>query len=194
MLSDVHRLAAQAPGTGDHSCNALWSGIRRGSCCRPATHLSECRVARHPAMRLNHRDRLARRSAAGRRTSIHPAPPMLTLSGILRVFLSVEPCDMRKSFDGLHTEVVTRLGDDPRSGAVFVFINRSRTLIKLLRCDGTGLWVHAKMLERGTYRWSKPADAKNGKLSLEPGRHPSKKSLTLPTCTTTSSPPLTTIA
>ena len=93
---------------------------------------------------------------------------MLTLSGSLRVFLALEPCDMRKSFDGLHALVVTRLGDDPRSGAVFVFINRSRTLIKLLHWDGTGLWVHAKRLERGTYRWPKPADAKNGKLSLEP--------------------------
>lgn len=93
---------------------------------------------------------------------------MLTLSGSLRVFLALEPCDMRKSFDGLHAEVVGRLGDDPRSGAVFVFINRSRNLLKLLHWDGTGLWVHAKRLERGTYRWPKPADTKNGKLSLEP--------------------------
>ena len=46
---------------------------------------------------------------------------MLTLSGSLRVFLALEPCDMRKSFDGLHAEVINRLGDDPRSGAVFVF-------------------------------------------------------------------------
>ena len=50
---------------------------------------------------------------------------MLTLSGSLRVFLALEPCDMRKSFDGLHALVVTRLGDDPRGGAVFVFINVS---------------------------------------------------------------------
>jgi hypothetical protein len=34
--------------------------------------------------------------------------------------------------------------------------------------DGTGLWVHAKRLERGTCRWPRPSDAKNGKLSLEP--------------------------
>jgi len=87
---------------------------------------------------------------------------MLTLSGSLRVFLALEPCDMRKSFDGLHAEVVSRLGDDP------LFINRSRNLLKLLHWDGTGLWVHAKRLERGTYRWPRPADAKDGKLSLEP--------------------------
>ena len=93
---------------------------------------------------------------------------MLTLSGSLRVFLALEPCDMRKSFDGLHAQVVTRFGDDPRCGAVFVFINSSRNLIKLLHWDGTGLWVHAKRLERGTYRWPAPAAATNGKISLEP--------------------------
>ncbi len=93
---------------------------------------------------------------------------MLTLSGSLRVFLALEPCDMRKSFDGLHALVVTRLGDDPRGGAVFVFINRSRNLIKLLHWDGTGLWVHAKRLQRGTFRWPRPTASSNGKISLEP--------------------------
>lgn len=93
---------------------------------------------------------------------------MLTLSGSLRVFLALEPCDMRKSFDGLHALVVTRFGDDPRGGAVFVFINRSRNLIKLLHWDGTGLWVHAKKLQRGTFRWPRPAASSNGKISLEP--------------------------
>ena len=93
---------------------------------------------------------------------------MLTLTGSLRVFLALEPCDMRKSFDGLHAEVVSRLGDDPRSGAVFVFTNRSRNLLKLLHWDGTGYWVYAKRLERGTFRWPRPADARDGRLKLEP--------------------------
>lgn len=57
---------------------------------------------------------------------------MLTLSGSLRVFLALEPCDMRKSFDSLHALVIGQLGEDPRSGAVFVFSNRSRNRIKLL--------------------------------------------------------------
>jgi hypothetical protein len=73
---------------------------------------------------------------------------MLTLSGSLRVFLAIEPCDMRKSFGGLHAEVVARLGEDPRGGAVFVFTNRRRNLIKLLHFDGTGTWIHAKRLEK----------------------------------------------
>lgn len=93
---------------------------------------------------------------------------MLTLSGSLRVFLSLEPCDMRKSFDSLHALVVGQLGEDPRGGAVFVFANRSRTLIKMLHWDGTGMWIYAKRLEKGTYHWPKPADGKGGKLKLAP--------------------------
>lgn len=93
---------------------------------------------------------------------------MLTLSGSLRVFLALEPCDMRKSFDGLHAHVLARLGDDPCNGAAYVFINRSRNLIKLLHWDGTGLWVHAKRLEKGTFAWPKPSEACSGKISLEP--------------------------
>jgi len=69
---------------------------------------------------------------------------MLTLSGSLRVFLALEPCDMRKSFDSLHALVVGQLGEDLHGGAVFGFVNKARTRIKLLHWDGTGLWVHAK--------------------------------------------------
>ncbi len=87
---------------------------------------------------------------------------MLSFSGSLRVFVAVEPCDMRRSFDGLHNAVATLLGEDPKSGALFAFTNKRRTLLKLLYWDGSGLWVVAKRLERGTFSW--PAHA-------EPGRH-----------------------
>jgi transposase len=92
---------------------------------------------------------------------------MLTLSGSLRVFLALEPCDMRKSFDSLHALVIGQLGEDPHSGAVFVFSNKCRNRIKLLHWDGTGLWVHAKRLEKGTFSWPKSSDG-SGKLKLAP--------------------------
>jgi transposase len=92
---------------------------------------------------------------------------MLTLSGSLRIFLALEPCDMRKSFDSLHALVLAKLGEDPRGGAVFVFTNRTRTLIKLLHWDGTGLWIHAKRLEQGTYFWPRPGEGGDGKLRLD---------------------------
>lgn len=93
---------------------------------------------------------------------------MLTLSGSLRIFLAVDPCDMRKSFDSLHALVTGHLGEDPRSGAVFAFTNKSRTRLKLLHWDGTGLWVHAKRLEKGTFSWPKPSDGHGVKLKLAP--------------------------
>jgi transposase len=51
---------------------------------------------------------------------------MLSFSGSLKVFVAVEPCDMRRSFNGLHDAVTHRLGEEPRSGAVFAFTNKRR--------------------------------------------------------------------
>ena len=47
---------------------------------------------------------------------------MLSFSGSLKVFVAVQPCDMRKGFNGLHGLVTERLGEDPRQGALFVCI------------------------------------------------------------------------
>ncbi len=93
---------------------------------------------------------------------------MLSFSGSLKVFVALEPCDMRKGFNGLHAVVTERLGEDPRSGALFVFCNRRRTRIKILCWDGTGLWVLIKRLEQGTFSWPKPAEGIGTKLSLTP--------------------------
>ena len=91
---------------------------------------------------------------------------MLSFSGNLKVFLAVEPCDMRRSVDGLHDAVTHRLGEAPRSGAVFAFTNKRRNLLKILYWDGGGLCILAKRLEKGTYSWPRPADAANGRLRL----------------------------
>jgi transposase len=61
-----------------------------------------------------------------------------------------------------------RFGEDPRSGALYVFCNRRHTRIKVLYFDGTGLWVLSKRLERGTLSWPKPAQADSPKLKLTP--------------------------
>jgi transposase len=93
---------------------------------------------------------------------------MLSFTGSLKVLLAVEPCDLRKSFNGLHGLVTGRLGEDPRQGALFVFINRRRTRIKMLCWDGTGLWVLTKRLEKGTFSWPKNLEEGQSKLSLAP--------------------------
>ena len=61
------------------------------------------------------------------------------------------PTDMRKGFDGLAALVAQRLGRDPLSGDVFVFLSRDRVRTKVLHFDGTGLCIYAKRLERGRF-------------------------------------------
>lgn len=93
---------------------------------------------------------------------------MLTFSGSLKIFVAVEPCDMRKGFNGLHAMASERLGEDPRQGALFVFINRRHNRIKILYFDGTGLWVMTKRLEQGTFSWPKSIEPGTSKLSIRP--------------------------
>ena len=91
---------------------------------------------------------------------------MLNINGGLKIFLAVEPADMRKSFNGLYTIAVETLGEDPYQGALFVFTNKRTNRIKLLHFDGTGLWVDIKKLEEVTFSWPKGVDVENGKLKL----------------------------
>ena len=74
---------------------------------------------------------------------------MLSFHSHLKVFVATAPCDLRASFNGLWTAAQTQLGEDPRSGALFVFGNRRRNRIKILYFDGTGVIVLAKRLEEG---------------------------------------------
>lgn len=78
---------------------------------------------------------------------------MFAVSPATRVYLAVGATDLRRSFDGLYGLVQGRLQADPLSGHLFVFCNRSRTRVKVLYFDGSGLWVCAKRLEQGCFSW-----------------------------------------
>jgi transposase len=78
---------------------------------------------------------------------------MLSLTPATRIFVALEPVDMRQSFNGLYTRVQTVLQADPTSGHYFLFTNKSRNRLKILLWDGSGLWILAKRLERGSYAW-----------------------------------------
>jgi len=71
--------------------------------------------------------------------------------GAGRYYLYREPTDIRKSFDGLCGLVSERLGQNPMSGDVFIFINRPRNRMKLLRWEAGGFVLFYKRLERGTF-------------------------------------------
>jgi transposase len=93
---------------------------------------------------------------------------MLSFSGSLKIFVAVEPCDLRKSFNGLYGLVSERLGENPRDGSLFVFSNRRRTRLKILYWDGSGLWILTKRLEQGTFSWPQASAAAGVKLRLAP--------------------------
>ena len=93
---------------------------------------------------------------------------MISFTGALKIYLALEPQDMRKSFNGLYAAAEEQLGEDPRNGALFVFCNKRRNRIKTLYFDGTGLWVSAKRLEAGTFSWPQPSRGGQKKLKLAP--------------------------
>ncbi len=93
---------------------------------------------------------------------------MLSFANGLKIFLSAEKVDLRKSFDGLHALVLNQLKEDPLSGAIFLFTNKRKNRIKILYFDGTGLWVMAKRLEQGTFYWPKQTNTNTGKVKLTP--------------------------
>ena len=73
------------------------------------------------------------------------------LPASVRVYLCTSPCDMRRSFDGLHALVTGAMQLDAFAGHLFVFSNRRRDRIKILYWDRDGFAVWAKRLEEGTY-------------------------------------------
>ena len=77
---------------------------------------------------------------------------MIGLPGSTRIFLHRGATDMRKGFDGLAGMVRKHFRTDVLSGALFVFVNRRRTYVKILYWDRDGFAIYAKRLERGTFR------------------------------------------
>jgi transposase len=92
---------------------------------------------------------------------------MFGLSVATKIYLGVDAIDMRKGFDGLFGLVRDRLGEDPLSGHLFLFTNRTHTRLKALLWDGSGLWVCAKRLERGRFHWPL-RQAGNASVTMRP--------------------------
>ena len=94
---------------------------------------------------------------------------MLNLtSAALKVFLALDPCDMRKSFNGLNNLASDQLQATPARDVLFVFTNKRRNRIKLLYFDGTGTWVAAKRLETGRFSWPAPSETGQRRIKLAP--------------------------
>lgn len=94
---------------------------------------------------------------------------MILLPRAVRVYVATTPCNLRKSFEGLSNEVRGVLAKDPLCGHVFVFLNRRKTMVKLLLWTRGGFTIVHKRLERGTFSF--PERVVTGAASVELDAH-----------------------
>ncbi|MBT3275996.1 MAG: IS66 family insertion sequence element accessory protein TnpB [Spirochaetales bacterium] len=69
------------------------------------------------------------------------------------IFVRPGKTDMRKQINGLSILVQEELKLDPFSGALFLFCNKRRHLLKVLYWDRNGFWLLHKRLERDRFPW-----------------------------------------
>lgn len=95
---------------------------------------------------------------------------MIKLPAKTRIFISAEPCDMRKQHFGLASLVVEGTGAEPRTGGLYVFWNRRRDMLKVLFRDMHGYCLLAKRLERGAFRINLSGSASDGPVEIGAGQ------------------------
>ena len=72
------------------------------------------------------------------------------------ILVAIEPVDFRRQMDGLIAHCRQRLSTDPMTGTFFIFINRSKTMIRVLVYEGNGFWLMTKRLSSGKFTdWPK---------------------------------------
>lgn len=78
---------------------------------------------------------------------------MIQITPQMLIFVALQDIDFRKGIDGLASACRQRLQQDPFSGALFLFRNRRRTILKVLVYDGQGFWLCSKRLSKGRFQW-----------------------------------------
>ena len=76
---------------------------------------------------------------------------MLNLPTNLRIYLCVQPVDLRKSFDGLSGLVESVFQQNILDGHLFLFVNKRRDRMKAMWWDRDGFIIWYKRLERGSF-------------------------------------------
>jgi len=70
----------------------------------------------------------------------------------VRIFFCTTPTKMTYSFDSLMGQAEALFNQNPLSGHLFLFLNRSRDRIKILFWDRDGFCIFYKRLEAGTFQ------------------------------------------
>lgn len=76
---------------------------------------------------------------------------MILLPASVRVWLCLSPCDMRRSFDGLHALVRDHLELDAFAGHLYLFVNKRKDRLRIFYWDRDGFAIWSKRLEEGVY-------------------------------------------
>jgi len=92
---------------------------------------------------------------------------MLRLPASVRIFVCLEPTDMRRSFDGLSGMVQSILEQSPTCGHLFVFRNRRRDRLKVMWWDRDGFAIFYKRLEKGVFHFPKRTECDGGRCELD---------------------------
>ena len=69
----------------------------------------------------------------------------------MAIYAATAPIDLRRAFDGLAAAAREQLGHDPKSGALFLFVNKAGDRLKALWWDKNGYSILYKRLARGTF-------------------------------------------
>lgn len=75
------------------------------------------------------------------------------MTGEMRVFLKTGVTEGRLGYEGLRGLVTQVIGENARSGHLFVFCNGRANRVKLLWYHDGGFYVAAKRLDRGAVDW-----------------------------------------
>lgn len=76
---------------------------------------------------------------------------MIYLTEKTSIHVAIQPVDFRRQIDGLVAQCKHEYQQDPRDGAIYVFINRSKSMMRFLHYDGNGYWIATKRLSKGKY-------------------------------------------
>jgi transposase len=91
---------------------------------------------------------------------------MFHFSGQMKIFVALEPVDLRRGFEGLSALVQTTLQQDPLSGHLFLFRNRRRDRLKILFWDADGYALFYKRLAQGTFEFPSPQDPQSPSIEI----------------------------
>ena len=76
---------------------------------------------------------------------------MIHLTEKTDIQVAIQPVDFRRQINGLIALCQHHFHRNPRSGTYFVFMNRAKTMIRVLHFDGSGYWVATKRLSQGRF-------------------------------------------